>query len=135
MKVMLKVGVWGLKRWLTAFVALAEDPDSVPRTCSGSQSCITPVPRNLIPSYDQCRPQAHSWYTYIHVSKMLIHPKLNKHKSLDREILGVCLTRNLLQLRQMRMAPLSVCSLNTHPTLAPTNQLQSYNMPECLVKY
>lgn len=29
---MLKVGVWGLKRWLTAFVALAEDPDFAPRT-------------------------------------------------------------------------------------------------------
>jgi hypothetical protein len=60
--------------WLTALVALKEDPDSVPQHPYGSLwPLATAYSGDLMPSSDLHRHQAHVWYTYRHVGKTLIH--------------------------------------------------------------
>lgn len=67
---------------LRALVALAEDQNPH----SGSQSWLaTPVPRELMPSSDLCRLQAHTWCTDILTDKKThLHNKRNlKFKTID----------------------------------------------------
>jgi hypothetical protein len=52
--------------------ALIKSQSSIPRTH------MTPsVPGDPMPSSDLCRDKAHTWYTYIHITKASKHIKRN----------------------------------------------------------